>query len=472
MRQKDRPAQGRTSPAENELDLRIFSRVLFSALYGFRDHGRKEQQFILFDILLDNAASLSCVVLAFSTLDSPSMDRPRPRDSSSPYPFDPSQDRPCAPWQGGKMRLKNRKIQDGVSSKRVSALILRWIMALFIVTLSAHSCSALDEPFIVSITCRPGGIISVERAGKPSVTIGRVLAIPDSTRWPSFTASAWGEEGTVVATAVNAIHILLSVEKGRGRTMSILPAETVAPAAGPGASIITDMKAGRALFGAWAPAVGSSVRVILADGVTEGEAHTPLSGETLRIAMIPLKNPYFLEIENRPGGRVTAWYESGPEIIARVIRPVGGTGRFEGTIFQEPGRVRANHPGVIDISTSPEGLVGGFQIMPLEHASSSEMQGAWKMTQWMIVAPATRNKALKGTKPLFSGGLLPGPGKGESLWDLWATYGRRPLVLVRIGGGAWIRMPVISGRQDHSLEGVTHLRIYFPFTGEPQEGGN
>lgn len=352
------------------------------------------------------------------------------------------------------------------------AFVFRGALALFLFLLLPRFCPALDEAFSVSITCLPGGTISVERAGEPSVIIGTVLAIPDTTRWPSFTASAWGEEGTVVATAVNAIHILLSVEKGKGRTLSILPAETVAPAAGPGASIITDMKAGRSLFGAWAPAVGSAVTVRSADGRAESGAHRPLLGETLRISMVPVENPYFLEIENRPGGRVTAWYESGPRLIARIIRPVAGVGRFEGTIFQERGRIRANHPGVIDISTSPEGLVGGFQIMPLEHASSSEMQGAWKMTQWMIVAPAPGGHTLKGTRPMFSGGLLPGPGRGEYLWDLWATYGRRPLALVRISGGAWTGMPEVSGRQDHALEEVTHLRLYFPFTGEPQEGGN
>lgn len=334
--------------------------------------------------------------------------------------------------------------------------------ALILPSSCVGHCSTIDTAFTVSIICSPGGSITIERAGEAPEVIGRVVATPEKTRWPSFTASAWGEKGTVVATAVNAIHILLSVDNGRGRTVSILPAETIAPAAGSGASIITDMKAGHALFGAWAPTVGS-----LVDGLGGS-----LQGKTLRIFMIPSENPYFMEIENRPGGRVTAWYESGPRLIARVIRPVAGSGRFDGTVFQETGRVRANHPGVIDISTSPGGVVGGFQIIPLEHASSTEMQGAWKMTQWMIVAPVPRDKDLKGTKPMFSGGLVPGPSRGEYLWDLWSTYGRRPLALARINGGNWTMVPETAGRRDHALEGITHLRIYFPFTEEPQEGGN
>lgn len=341
------------------------------------------------------------------------------------------------------------------------SVILPVTCSLILFFCGTGSCGSLDSAFTVAITCVPGGSITVERPGELPEMIGRVIATPETTRWPSFTASSWGESGAVVATAVNAIHILLSVEKGRGRTISILPSETIAPAAGAGASIITDMKAGHSLFGAWAPATGS--RVTGVDG--------SLQGKTLRIFMAPSENPYFIEIENRPGGRVTAWYENGPRLIARVIRPVAGSGRFDGTIFQEQGRLRANHPGVIDISTSPEGVVGGFQVMPLEHASSKEMQGAWKMTQWMIVASASGNLALKGTKPMFSAGLAPGPGNGEHLWDLWSTYGRRPLVLARINGGNWRMMPEASGRQDHALEGITHLRIYFPFTKEPQEGG-
>ena len=360
-----------------------------------------------------------------------------------------------------RMRMNKSQNRNFAEYGKITAFSLLMLFLILFLSVPGH-CSYLDSVFTISITCAPGGSIMVERPGLPPEIIGRVISTPDTTRWPSFTASAWGKQRTVVATAVNAIHILLSVEEGRGRTISILPAETVAPAAGSGASIITDMKAGHSLFGAWAPAVGSTVT-----GTDD-----PTRGKIIKIFMIPSENPYFIEIENRPGGRVTAWYERGPRQIARVIRPAAGSGRFEGTVFQGSGRIRANHPGVIDISTSPEGVVGGFQIMPLEHASSTEMQGAWKMTQWMIVASVSDKKNLKGTEPLFSGGLVPGPGGGEYLWDLWSTYGRKPLVLVRIDGGNWRMIPETSGRKDHALEGITHLRLYFPFTGEPQEGIN
>lgn len=174
------------------------------------------------------------------------------------------------------------------------------------------------------------------------------------------------------------------------------------------------------------------------------------------------------EIENRPGGRVTEWSKDGYRIIGRVIRPLAGTGRFEGTLFQKTGSLRANHCGVIDFSSSQRGKIGGFQIIPWDHALlSKEMQGSWDMTQWMIIGPSDGRSMMGGTSPLFKGVLVSGPSEGELLWDIWSTYGRRSLILARKNGGPWGKLPEVTGRNDYALKDVTHLRIYFPFTDEP-----
>ena len=62
-----------------------------------------------------------------------------------------------------------------------------------------------------------------------------------------------------------------------------------------------------------------------------------------------------------------------------------------------------------------------------------------------------------------------GPAAGEELWDLWSTYGRKSLVLARYDNGKWERLRESAGRQDHSLKGITELRIYYPFTEEMQK---
>ena len=300
--------------------------------------------------------------------------------------------------------------------------------------------------------------------------LGHVVQLPEKTRWPSYTASAWGKPGSVTASAVNALHILMSIEDGKGRTMSVIPQETIAPAAGPGASIVLDSKAGTGFFGAWAPPVGTPVLLQVLDGTLHPleSGKLPVSGDVLVFRVYEGNIPYFVEFENRPGGRVSAWSKDGEQLLARVIRPVYGVGRFEGTLFQEPGRIRASHSGVVDVSTSPRGEIGGFQIIPWDHAlNSKEMQGAWQLTQWMIIGAPDGKSMLGGTAPLFAGGLVPGPADDEQLWDMWSTYGRKPLVMVRLNGGTWQKMPLASGKVDDALATVTHIRIYFPVTEEP-----
>jgi len=314
------------------------------------------------------------------------------------------------------------------------------------------------EGFTIKIELFPGGSITAQRGADKPVSLGMVISIPQMARWPSFTASKWGEPSTVVASAVNAIHILLNIEKGLGRTISILPWNTIAPAAGKNSYILTNIPPGQGIFGAWAPSVGSKVTPILH---IKGDKlqKKPM---VLAIRQAPKESPYFVEIENRPGGRIVAWSKDGPKVLGRVIKAVSGSGRFQGTIFQERGRIRANHPGVIDISTSPKGQVGGFQILPLEHGASKEMHTAWDLTQWLIVAPYTGK--FVGSMPLFSGYFVPGPSREEKLWDMWSTYGRKSLVLVRVNGGKWTWMPEAVGRKDNALACITHIRIYFPFT--------
>ena len=89
------------------------------------------------------------------------------------------------------------------------------------------------------------------------------------------------------------------------------------------------------------------------------------------------------------------------------------------------------------------------------------------MTQWLILAAPDAKSMLGGKAPLFGGGLIPGPAEGEKLWDFWSTYGRRPLVLCRLNGGSWEKLPVVSGKVDDGLKEITHLRIYFPLGEEP-----
>lgn len=342
-------------------------------------------------------------------------------------------------------------------------------LSVFFLIALLHAGVGEALTYQVFVPLMPGASVRAMLPDGRAFDLGKVVGLPTSTRWPSYTVSKWAEPGTVAASAVNAIHLTVAVEKGEGRTMSILPLQTVAPAAGDKAFITIDVPAGTGLFGGWAPPVGTRVLVMKENGdlLSLRDRGFPAQGEVLLFEVEEEERPYIIDIENRPGGRIIGWYARGPYVLARVLHPVRGTGRFDGTVFQGIGRLRANHSGVIDISTSRRGVVGGFQIIPFTHAKSKEMASAWQLTQWMIVASES-DTPLPGTAPLFKGDLVPGSQLKESLWDMWSTYGRKPLILCRRDGGPWTTLPEKGGRNDLALQDITHLRIYSPFTKEPQ----
>ena len=339
------------------------------------------------------------------------------------------------------------------------------LLVVFFTVTCAHAEGIIE----LRIPTTPDASATATLPNGETLTLGQVLKTPVRTNWPAYTASKWATPSTVCATAVNAVHILVDVEEGRGRIISLVPSVTVAPAAEQGAYYSLDMKAGTGIFGAFAPLTGSRVTV-LHDGHEHALTDTPQSGDTLiiRTELPEGSRVYMVDIENRPGGRVTAYDPNGARVVARVVRRIAGVGRFGGSVYQSRGRIRASHSGVIDVATSRRGEVGGLQIMPLKHALTSlEMINAWKLTQWMIIAPVPGEPDLEGRGPLFKSALVPGPQLDDELPDLWSYYGRRPLVLCRRDGGEWEMMPEVSGKVDDGLSDVTHMRLYFPVWSEP-----
>ncbi|MCX7828001.1 MAG: hypothetical protein N2315_02210 [Thermanaerothrix sp.] len=350
--------------------------------------------------------------------------------------------------------------------------IFAWVSCS--VWLFAFPCgaSAQGELFTVRVPLERGRQARVEQGGV-SVQVGQVLSTPVRPLYPAFGASRWGKVGTVVASAVNAVHILVGLRDGRGSVVSLIPSYTTAPASRPFSAVVVDGVGGSGLFGLYCPPVGTPVAAVLRDG-----SEAPLDENTLKDAVEiryrvapPVGGPLWVDLENRLGGRVEAVYPSGSKVIGEVVHPVSGIGFFEGSHYQGVGRIRANHPGVVCVSTSPPGEMGGFQIVPEEHARSHEMKPAWYEPQWLIVR-SMGGGASPGARPLFSGYLTPGPSErdfgGGFLENLsWAS------VKVRILDGEWQDMPKASSvAEGVFLKDVTHIRILYPsFSGLPLLGG-
>ena len=268
-----------------------------------------------------------------------------------------------------------------------------------------------------------------------------------------FTASDWGYIGSITAAAVNAIHLKSGQNGKHGTVFSFLPLEfyddapITASYRDNDASIITDIPGGSGIFGTL-----TAVRVgdpyFLQSPIDRKllpwpPNHAPQIGETLVIiSQLPPITNWTIEFENKFGGNVTFFDGQNPKIIARVFRPVTGVGRFGGGIFQTVGRIRANHPGVICISTSPFGQEGGFQIVPAFHCNEYNLAYVKETPVYMVLGPASADSiALEGTNPLYSSFIRAGD-----------------IVEAKING-SWGAFPEASGKDFTVLKNVEAVRI-------------
>jgi len=363
--------------------------------------------------------------------------------------------------------------------------------------------------FSIVIENAKDGRILIWRSGQ-AIEVGKVLIPVTAVNENGFTASQWGKDGTVCASAVNAIHVKVrnNPETGRGVIFSLLPKEflNIDPAEyksylSKNASLFTDIPAGTGIFGGgWAPIVGAPVEVsktlpkelqaelefgALGHQFNEDAKdkdpsaqplpmpvnYTPSEGDSLFIRVVYPHFPIYLEFENKFGGLIRIKYAGKePEPIGQVLKPVAGVGRFEGTTYARVGRIRANHPGVIDISTSPLGQIGGFQIIPREHAMSPEMTLARTLTQWMVVGPLDAlAPSWEGTSPLFSGYIFPSyipllsdAPEHADISALNRLLSRFYVLAKMRGNSDWGPLPTVIGRDDTALVDLEAIRIYFP----------
>jgi hypothetical protein len=307
--------------------------------------------------------------------------------------------------------------------------------------------------FTIHIPMAPGEQAKVIFPDGGAVDAGKVRAIPGKSRYPGFTASKYGVGGQVIATAVNAHHIQVSVENGEGRTISVIPSETFVAASGMGTSFVVEGVGGVGLWGKYAPFVGSPVYIVNQAGVRVLFNNMELFkfAKALEIRVYrPSEEIDYIEIQNKEGG--LAWYhdKGGDHQFAVVESGVTGTGRFEGTLYQDIGKVRANHPGVICVSTTNKYDIGGFQIVPLTHTYSKEMQKTRRMSQY-IVLRGPDFEDLTGHAPFFGGFIRPGDSEDRE--------GRVGTVKCMIKG-EWRDLPVVSGLTENSLNDIEAFRIF------------
>ena len=90
--------------------------------------------------------------------------------------------------------------------------VKKLITAIWLIMVCVPAWARPEEIFRLEIPAEAGGMARAVRSDGQIKELGKVLRAPTATRYPGYTASAWAEPGTVAATAVNAIHLTVSVE--------------------------------------------------------------------------------------------------------------------------------------------------------------------------------------------------------------------------------------------------------------------
>ena len=351
----------------------------------------------------------------------------------------------------------------------------------------APAFSRVRRTFYITIDNNVDGEIRIESDDFNDV-VGHVLAPVANYNKEGYTASGWAPSGTCTASAVNAIHLKVkhNYETGRATIFSLVPIEftTFDPKAyksyyNQSSSLFTDITAGSEIFGGrWAPMVGSPIETEQEDGSWQQitEQYIPAVGDQLRLEVSRrVYNPEWIEFENGFGGII--WIKElgmDPYPIGQVLKPVAGVGRFLGTQYADRGRIRAAHPGVIDVSTSSYNIIGGFQIIPRDHAMSPEMTFARTKSQWMVVGPLwALDPSWEGLPPLFTDYLYPAftPAfneDGSVNEDVTGAevFLDRFTVRARYSDSEDPTQYELLWEMDNldynALENMTHVRIYFP----------
>jgi len=306
--------------------------------------------------------------------------------------------------------------------------------------------------------------------GKNWQLVGRVTA-PATESLTGYLASGYAPPGTVAAAAVHGLRIRVGdLGSAYPKMVNVLPREfartlkTFGGHVAGDSGIYTNIPTGTGIFRELSPYVGNRVYL-------EGDTLAPLPvgyvphiGDTLVIAVRRPVNPLTQVVfQNKIGGDVTATYADGTaRVICHVVKPVLGTGRFDGTSYTGVGALNTNHCGVITVSTAPvttskllegEGgeRRGGFQIEPAYHNSQSEEAGGFMV---LVVGRTGQKYAMdqEGTPPLFSGYF-------NLAWDPQDPKHSWRAEIQRADGTPWRAMPQLLGSQTFALRDVTAIRL-------------
>ncbi len=240
-----------------------------------------------------------------------------------------------------------------------------------------------------------------------SKNLGKVLKPIENINPFMFKASEYGHDYSIVASAVNALHLkLFTFRNNEGLIIGSAGFSILPNCENSEYGITTDIYPGTSIFNEYSPTVNSIISI--KDKNEKSVFRKFILLNDIIEIKVKQRKKYSIKIENSINGNITFYNEKQKSsIIGKVLQPVWGTGRFPGTKYSKGSTVRANHPGVICVSTSLLGNIGGFQIVPIDHAKSIELNYVFNNSAYMIVKLNDDEKSA-GKSPLFGGYITPG----------------------------------------------------------------
>jgi hypothetical protein len=316
--------------------------------------------------------------------------------------------------------------------------------------------------YSVVIENRRGGLIRVVEPpasflfNRPGVNLGTVLQPVRRVRTEHPAAALPAPANVLLYSGTDALHIKAwtAEAQGTGAVLSILPTDNVnympaetadRPWSNPGDVLLTDIPAGKAIFGGAYPLlVGNPVNIYRGQNILDLSPTYPdiEVGDMIVIGVyVPLEWPDDLRLENTLGGSVE-WNLAGESLLlARCSLPQSTPRRSD---LQGP--LPAAGIARVDSTSFMIGLTGGdgrqsYGVNAQGFGNSAGLQ-----------LKSVSEVALPWQAPLFNGYLYPwNPADPPALLPL-------PVLRVRFGSGSsWV--PLASVLDPASLHTVTALRI-------------
>lgn len=317
-----------------------------------------------------------------------------------------------------------------------------------------------NEIYRIRVENSVGGLVQVSLDGGDNYyAVGSVLYSANKFG-QGFMASSYIESGCVCAVASHALRVKISsLDKYNkdfksNKIFSIVPKEFMTIPKGyggysaPNSAIYTDIHTGTGIFLNFAPFPETKVYEEINGNLRPlTQNHSVNEGNIYVIPVLdPKNNIDNIDFENIKGGNIIV---NDKDLLSKVVSPLGGVGRYDGTTYNAPGQINTAHGGVITVATSqkfpfsqkegdkPE-TRGGFMIQPFYHA---KRQNEIK-PQVMTIGEVKDDFDLEGTAPLYSSNI--------NLWYYPEHLESSYYVQLKVDD-RYINVPTITGKVDNAF---------------------